>query len=49
MKRLLDIIIASIALILLSPLYALVAYKVKKSGLSDLVSPGASRFTWQAL
>ena len=31
MKRLLDIIIASIALILLSPLYALVAYKVKKN------------------
>lgn len=30
-KRLLDIIIASIALILLSPLYALVAYKVKKN------------------
>ena len=29
-KRLLDIIIASIALILLSPLYAFVAYKVKK-------------------
>ena len=31
MKRLLDIIIASIALILLSPLYAYVAYKVKKN------------------
>lgn len=31
MKRLLDIIIASIALILLSPLYAIVAYKVKKN------------------
>ena len=31
MKRLLDIIIASIALILLSPLYAFVAYKVKKN------------------
>ena len=31
MKRLLDIIIASIALILLSPLYALVAYKVRKN------------------
>ena len=31
MKRILDIIIASIALILLSPLYALVAYKVKKN------------------
>ncbi|MFV5454937.1 sugar transferase [Acinetobacter towneri] len=31
MKRLLDIIIASIALILLSPLYVLVAYKVKKN------------------
>lgn len=31
LKRLLDIIIASIALILLSPLYALVAYKVKKN------------------
>ena len=30
-KRLLDIIIASIALILLSPLYAFVAYKVKKN------------------
>lgn len=30
LKRLLDIIIASIALILLSPLYAFVAYKVKK-------------------
>ena len=30
-KRLLDIIIASIALILLSPLYAIVAYKVKKN------------------
>jgi lipopolysaccharide/colanic/teichoic acid biosynthesis glycosyltransferase len=30
-KRLLDIIIASIALILLSPLYAYVAYKVKKN------------------
>jgi len=30
-KRLLDIIIASIALILLSPLYALVAYKVRKN------------------
>lgn len=30
-KRLLDIIIASTALILLSPLYALVAYKVKKN------------------
>lgn len=30
-KRLLDIIIASIALILLSPLYAVVAYKVKKN------------------
>ncbi|WP_180032156.1 sugar transferase [Acinetobacter sp. YH12245] len=30
-KRLLDIIIASVALILLSPLYALVAYKVKKN------------------
>ncbi|EJO36145.1 bacterial sugar transferase [Acinetobacter radioresistens WC-A-157] len=31
LKRLFDIIIASIALILLSPLYALVAYKVKKN------------------
>ena len=31
MQRLLDIIIASIALILLSPLYAFVAYKVKKN------------------
>src|SRR5690554_6968704 len=31
MKRLLDIIIASIALILLSPLYFYVAYKVKKN------------------
>ena len=30
-KRLLDIIIASIALILLSPLYTFVAYKVKKN------------------
>ncbi len=30
-KRLLDIIIASIALILLSPLYAFVAYKVRKN------------------
>ncbi|WP_180079755.1 sugar transferase [Acinetobacter sp. YH12058] len=31
LKRLFDIIIASIALILLSPLYAFVAYKVKKN------------------
>ncbi|ENX10980.1 sugar transferase [Acinetobacter variabilis] len=31
LKRLLDIIIASIALILLSPLYAFMAYKVKKN------------------
>lgn len=31
LKRLLDIIIGSIALILLSPLYAFVAYKVKKN------------------
>lgn len=31
LKRLLDVIIASIALILLSPLYAVVAYKVKKN------------------
>ncbi|MGA8882246.1 MAG: sugar transferase [Acinetobacter sp.] len=31
LKRLLDIIIASIALILLSPVYAFVAYKVKKN------------------
>ena len=31
LKRLLDIIIASIALILLSPLYVFVAYKVKKN------------------
>ncbi|WP_291356411.1 sugar transferase [Acinetobacter sp. UBA3106] len=31
LKRLLDILIASIALILLSPLYAFVAYKVKKN------------------
>lgn len=31
LKRFLDIIIASIALILLSPLYAYVAYKVKKN------------------
>lgn len=31
LKRLLDIIIASIALILLSPLYALVAYKVRNN------------------
>ena len=31
LKRLLDIIIASIALILLSPLYAFVAYKVRKN------------------
>ena len=31
LKRLLNIIIASIALILLSPLYAFVAYKVKKN------------------
>ena len=31
LKRVLDIIIASIALILLSPLYAFVAYKVKKN------------------
>lgn len=31
LKRLLDIIIASIALIMLSPLYAFVAYKVKKN------------------
>ncbi|MFV5590719.1 sugar transferase [Acinetobacter variabilis] len=31
LKRLLDIIIASIALILLSPLYAIVFYKVKKN------------------
>ena len=31
LKRLLDMIIASIALILLSPLYAVVAYKVRKN------------------
>ena len=31
LKRFFDIIIASIALILLSPLYAFVAYKVKKN------------------
>ncbi len=31
LKRLLDVIIASIALVLLSPLYAFVAYKVKKN------------------
>ena len=31
LKRVLDILIASIALILLSPLYAFVAYKVKKN------------------
>ena len=31
LKRLLDIIIASLALILLSPLYAIIAYKVKKN------------------
>lgn len=31
LKRLLDIVIASIALVLLSPLYAYVAYKVKKN------------------
>ncbi len=31
LKRLLDILIASIALLLLSPLYAFVAYKVKKN------------------
>jgi len=31
LKRFLDIIIASIALMLLSPLYAFVAYKVKKN------------------
>ncbi|RPE26532.1 lipopolysaccharide/colanic/teichoic acid biosynthesis glycosyltransferase [Acinetobacter sp. BIGb0102] len=31
LKRLLDVVIASIALILLSPLYAYVAYKVKKN------------------
>lgn len=31
LKRLLDVIIASIALILLSPLYAFVAYKVRKN------------------
>ncbi|MEG2847000.1 MAG: sugar transferase, partial [Acinetobacter sp.] len=31
LKRLLDIIIASTALILLAPLYAFVAYKVKKN------------------
>ena len=31
MKRLLDIIIATTALLLLSPLYAFVAYKVKKN------------------
>lgn len=31
LKRLLDIIIASIALVLLSPLYVLVAYKVRKN------------------
>lgn len=31
LKRLLDIIVAAIALLLLSPLYALVAYKVKKN------------------
>jgi len=31
LKRLLDIIIASIALVILSPLYAFVAYKVKKN------------------
>ncbi len=30
LKRLLDIVIASSALVLLSPVYALVAYKVKK-------------------
>jgi lipopolysaccharide/colanic/teichoic acid biosynthesis glycosyltransferase len=29
-KRLLDIVIASIALVILSPLYIFVAYKVKK-------------------
>ena len=31
LKRLLDIVIASSALVLLSPIYALVAYKVKKN------------------
>ena len=31
LKRLLDVIIASIALVLLAPLYAFVAYKVKKN------------------
>jgi lipopolysaccharide/colanic/teichoic acid biosynthesis glycosyltransferase len=31
LKRLLDVIIASVALVLLSPLYAFVAYKVKKN------------------
>jgi lipopolysaccharide/colanic/teichoic acid biosynthesis glycosyltransferase len=30
LKRLLDIVIASIALVILSPLYIFVAYKVKK-------------------
>ena len=31
LKRILDVVIASTALVLLSPVYALVAYKVKKN------------------
>lgn len=48
LKRLLDIIIASIALILLSPLYFYVAHKVKKkSRLTCFVSSGTPGFTRQ--
>ena len=37
LKRLLDIVIASSALVLLSPVYALVAYKVKKQSVTKAV------------
>ena len=47
LKRLLDIIIASIALILLSPLYFYVAHKVKKSRFAYFISSGTPGFTRQ--
>ena len=48
LKRLLDIVIASIALTLLSPLYFYVAYKVKKFRLTCIVSSSSPWLTWEA-
>jgi hypothetical protein len=49
LKRFMDITISVVAIIILLPIYAIVAYKVKKTWLSSAISSSPSRFVWSAV